>query len=570
MITPHGHVYVVDLSSLHGTSIESSRVRFGPTTINVPKYAPVQLCNDDVLVIGKRVQSESRDYHPLKFKVEFRYSTFGRGSHDGTRMRLLTLHPVEARDKFATASDFTRLDTSVAAAHREEAGSVDEPVASPVVSNHKTSPPILCDPVSLGAGSESADQPESGAEMVNEAQQSPTSISDDVEDGGKRSHGYGVPASVLYQSAEEDDLPRGSPSVSRGAGSDADSDTQSEAQSDASGNPRDFSDAEMSAFKIKGERLEDGDHWKCFIREGASRVGAPNVGVPAPITVNPVRSMDNLLNPRPDSFILEERKPTEQELEVSGRNSQPSGFFRHCRPDLRSSRHSSPDRLDGIAPPRNLSPEDEGGSPGHLGSDNGEDHDHDGEAKLALPSSPRGSEGGVHDVDDYDYNEDEEDQYSDEEEHHYSDENEHYDEEDDDPPSEYSMGHDGATTHHARLDAYNGSHEDAHDILYDEMIANKPDQGDGDLFDIPDLEIPDYGAWYSYSSDADDEQGDRASTSGEMYDNNLAMLPLTGFTVFCPPGYRVEDVPTSGQAVDESGLALGERVYVLFRSFVSV
>ncbi|WWD19492.1 hypothetical protein CI109_103953 [Kwoniella shandongensis] len=98
-ITPNGHVYVTDLGSLHGTSINSS-------SIILKAESPVQVLHNDQISLGKDVKSAATNYTPITVRVIFRYPELGSGSTSfGGRKSIGKLKPDSALGKFASKSN---------------------------------------------------------------------------------------------------------------------------------------------------------------------------------------------------------------------------------------------------------------------------------------------------------------------------------------------------------------------------------------------------------------------------------------------------------------------------------
>lgn len=101
-ISPSGHVYITDLRSLHGTSIISAKEP--SSSVVLKPFSPVQLCDQDTIVLGKKVNASNKSYAPIKFTVSFRYPELGQGSHDGERKYLDELSQEDVVGKFLSAS----------------------------------------------------------------------------------------------------------------------------------------------------------------------------------------------------------------------------------------------------------------------------------------------------------------------------------------------------------------------------------------------------------------------------------------------------------------------------------
>lgn len=101
-ISPSGQVYITDLRSLHGTSIISAKEP--SSSVVLKPFSPVQLCDQDTIVLGKRVNASNKSYAPVKFTVSFRYPELGQGSRDGERKYLGELSQEDLADKFLFAN----------------------------------------------------------------------------------------------------------------------------------------------------------------------------------------------------------------------------------------------------------------------------------------------------------------------------------------------------------------------------------------------------------------------------------------------------------------------------------
>lgn len=101
-ISPSGHVYITDLRSLHGTSIVSAKEP--SSSVVLKPFSPVQLCEQDTIVLGKKVNASNKSYAPVKFAVSFRYPELGQGSLDGEREYLGELSQEDVASKFLSTS----------------------------------------------------------------------------------------------------------------------------------------------------------------------------------------------------------------------------------------------------------------------------------------------------------------------------------------------------------------------------------------------------------------------------------------------------------------------------------
>ncbi|WVF73145.1 hypothetical protein IAT40_007964 [Kwoniella sp. CBS 6097] len=112
-ITPNGHVYVVDLGSMHGTTIIPTETEEGDLrpTIRCSVHSPIQLLEGDTLIFGKRVISGEIPYEPVQYLVRFRYPKLGEGSRSkGERKELGKITAEKACERFAGINDEARLE----------------------------------------------------------------------------------------------------------------------------------------------------------------------------------------------------------------------------------------------------------------------------------------------------------------------------------------------------------------------------------------------------------------------------------------------------------------------------
>ncbi|ODN80513.1 hypothetical protein, variant 1 [Cryptococcus amylolentus CBS 6039] len=109
-MSTNGHVYITDLSSLHGTSIlpagSSELVLLDP-------YSPIQLCQNDTIVLGKDVYADGKEFTPFKLQVVFAQPVFGKGSDKGTRKSIGKLTPEDCTGKFLALSQTPLLEKNV-------------------------------------------------------------------------------------------------------------------------------------------------------------------------------------------------------------------------------------------------------------------------------------------------------------------------------------------------------------------------------------------------------------------------------------------------------------------------
>ncbi|WVN87570.1 uncharacterized protein L203_102753 [Cryptococcus depauperatus CBS 7841] len=109
-ITTNGHVYITDLNSLHGTTILAESA-VAPTKLNA--FVPVQLLEGDIIVLGKGVHADKKEYSPIKLKVSFHWPELGQGSDSSHRKCLERVTPEEVIGKFATRSKWIRIRCAI-------------------------------------------------------------------------------------------------------------------------------------------------------------------------------------------------------------------------------------------------------------------------------------------------------------------------------------------------------------------------------------------------------------------------------------------------------------------------
>ncbi|WVQ74008.1 hypothetical protein IAR50_003589 [Cryptococcus sp. DSM 104548] len=121
-MSTNGHVYITDLSSLHGTSILPSGSN---ELVALNAYAPVQLCQDDTIVLGKEVFADGKEFAPFKLQVTFAYPELGQGSDNGTRRTLGKLTPEVCHGKFLALSQKPLIDNIISEIEKQTPVVVD-------------------------------------------------------------------------------------------------------------------------------------------------------------------------------------------------------------------------------------------------------------------------------------------------------------------------------------------------------------------------------------------------------------------------------------------------------------
>lgn len=239
-ITPNGHIYLTDLASLHGTQIIpsgsilsciSSFNEPNPQPIRLKPYSPVQICDGDTVFLGKSVQSGREDYRPIKVRVSFHYPELGRGSGSGAKRTSIGPWTDSANGKFAFIADLGRLSAIVrktgtwqaeqekmmGSSDRVEESNVREEPGGETQSRwqHLRRLDMTTHPSSESDPSRSEDERKLADGVYDPL--TPLSSPGDVEvapdQQSTKSGVYRVPPSVLYQSEDEQDLPRGSTAV---------------------------------------------------------------------------------------------------------------------------------------------------------------------------------------------------------------------------------------------------------------------------------------------------------------------------------------------------------------------
>ncbi|ODO06463.1 hypothetical protein L198_01695 [Cryptococcus wingfieldii CBS 7118] len=109
-VSTNGHVYITDLSSLHGTSILSAG---SSELVSLDPYSPVQLCQNDTIVLGKDVYADGKEFTPFKLQVVFAQPVFGKGSDKGTRKSIGKLTPEDCTGKFLALSQIPLFEKNV-------------------------------------------------------------------------------------------------------------------------------------------------------------------------------------------------------------------------------------------------------------------------------------------------------------------------------------------------------------------------------------------------------------------------------------------------------------------------
>ncbi|WVQ82108.1 hypothetical protein IAT38_004236 [Cryptococcus sp. DSM 104549] len=114
-ITPSGHVYLTDLNSLHGTALCTASTDMAVAApIRLEPYAPVQVCQNDALILGKNVHAGAKDYPPIRLHVTFRYPELGAGSAPGGERKYIPAQtPETAAGKFAGQMDALAIEKAV-------------------------------------------------------------------------------------------------------------------------------------------------------------------------------------------------------------------------------------------------------------------------------------------------------------------------------------------------------------------------------------------------------------------------------------------------------------------------
>lgn len=100
MVDTKGHVFLVDLGSMHGTHIEPAN----GAPIKLKARAPVQVLNGDTLIFGKAVDSKSEHHQPVRVCISFRYNESG--PRDATRKAI-------TNPEFATSKDIGKVDVAL-------------------------------------------------------------------------------------------------------------------------------------------------------------------------------------------------------------------------------------------------------------------------------------------------------------------------------------------------------------------------------------------------------------------------------------------------------------------------
>ena len=200
--------------------------------VYLKSYAPVQICHGDTLLLGKAVQSGREDYHPVEVRVLFRYPELGKGSSNGKRTKIGPITPEFADGKFASVVDIVTLSAVIrrtgtwraerpimtdSLKHVVQQGLVDQREEEIQETTHSCCDEVLDTSVHLKGKSHllaDVSSERSDVESGHGDRMCPFSLKDDVLSAfagpDSKPSGYRVPASVLYQSEDEPELPRGS------------------------------------------------------------------------------------------------------------------------------------------------------------------------------------------------------------------------------------------------------------------------------------------------------------------------------------------------------------------------
>ncbi|OCF39626.1 hypothetical protein I317_06591 [Kwoniella heveanensis CBS 569] len=201
LITPNGHVYVIDLGSMHGTSIIPSGKLHSPSSpIPCFQRQPIQLLEGDILVFGKRVVSGEIPYDPIEYEVRFRHPKLGAGSRsEGERKELGKLSTEKAFGKFASLKDEARL-TRVLQDASESINRVSV-VKNEGRDSDNDEPGLVTPP----SPKQAIDHAGHNA-TVGTADSTAHHKHDQTEpmSGSKKTNTYGVPQSFIYDSEEDD------------------------------------------------------------------------------------------------------------------------------------------------------------------------------------------------------------------------------------------------------------------------------------------------------------------------------------------------------------------------------
>lgn len=248
LVTPEGHLYLVDLGSLHGTFVS-----FETPEENAPnrleKWSPVRLYHGDSIILGKSVSTQGVIHQPLSLTVHYRVPQLGESGADEARRSLGLIAADKAPVLFASGSNVSRLKTALEDVHVSEIevteimSSVvrffENPVNEDKVGNKEkeNQPPVS--PINVEATSlYSISSPEDHTHRETESdllslvslestKSSPTAeerhtlllfdsqdAQQSAEEHDHTTWSYGIPQSILYPSEGEDDtdqnpLPRG-------------------------------------------------------------------------------------------------------------------------------------------------------------------------------------------------------------------------------------------------------------------------------------------------------------------------------------------------------------------------
>ncbi|WVR00322.1 hypothetical protein IAU59_007465 [Kwoniella sp. CBS 9459] len=202
VITPNGHLYVIDLGSMHGTNIVPYMDPNNPGSlsssfpIKCSHHSPIQLLEGDTLVFGKRVISSEVPYDPIRYRIRFRYPMLGLGSRSkGDRKELGKISGEKALERFASAKYQERLlrilqdkggAVGILSVHDANSGADTPEIITPPPPQHSTDSARLYDP----------------SRDIIDLTTSQSSRENAIIAKAK-TNTYGVPPSVLYDSADD-------------------------------------------------------------------------------------------------------------------------------------------------------------------------------------------------------------------------------------------------------------------------------------------------------------------------------------------------------------------------------
>jgi hypothetical protein len=190
-VTRSGHVYIADLSSLHGTTI--TPLDKAERTFTLTPMTPTQLLEGDTLILGKTVLASDRAHDPIRLVVEFAYPAAGL-SAAGTRD---ILHTGRTDVAYGFASD--RHADAILRAVALEALEI-KPKPHDVLDFTAKATTAVVEVISVPSSPEEAD-----VTRREDRDSSAMSLSPVDSSSGR----YGLPESLLYISGDEEDLPRG-------------------------------------------------------------------------------------------------------------------------------------------------------------------------------------------------------------------------------------------------------------------------------------------------------------------------------------------------------------------------